>query len=185
MTRKNNKLFVNGQMSNVQKGFTLLETLIYLVLFVIVIGGGMVAVYNVIESTNASYNHVILQEEANFLFRKIDWALTGLDGSSAITTPSTCSPAPCTSTDLVVTKDSTQLSFALSGGQLTLQKASGTPVTLNASRITVWLTTSIPLFERIITTGKPDAIKVNFTLLTVNNGRAATGDFTFTKYLRK
>src|SRR3989338_5692599 len=69
-------------------GFTLLETLIYLFLFAIVIGGGMIAAYNIIEGTDAAYNHVVLQEEANFLFRKISWALTG---ATAISTPSATS----------------------------------------------------------------------------------------------
>ena len=37
----------------------------------------MVATYQIIQSTDASTNQIILQEEANFLLRKIDAAITG------------------------------------------------------------------------------------------------------------
>jgi hypothetical protein len=55
------------------KGFTLIETLMYLALFTLIIGGGMLATYQIIESTTASYGHILLQEEGNFILRKIAW----------------------------------------------------------------------------------------------------------------
>ena len=194
MRKKDQKDVVKCQMLNVkcrQSGFTLIETIIYLFLFAIVIGGGMVAAYQIIEGTNATYNHVILQEEANLLFRKIDWALTGLDGASSINTPSTCTPSPCTSssnTDLIITKDGTSHSFCLVGTNLFLQLNSGCSASspgLNSSSTAVSLTPSIPLFERIVTPGKPNAIKTSFTLTTIQGGKPATQDFSFTKYLRR
>ena len=178
-TQKNGKPY-KGILRETGAGFTLIETIIYIALFTIVIGGGMVAAHQIVEGTNASYNHIILQEEANFLFRKIEWALTGLDGSSSITAPSTGTPN--SDTDLVVNKDSTELTFNLADGNITLN---GSP--LNSSNIKVSTTTSTPppyLFERLITPGKPDGIRMNFTLTTYQNGRPATQNFSFTKYLR-
>ncbi len=163
-----------------QKGFTLVETLLYIALFTIIIGGGIVAVYQIIQSTEASYSHVILQEEANFLFRKIDWALTGLDGPTSIITPTNYSD-----TTLTVNKDSAQVKFYLDNGNLTVQRDSGTIVPLNSSNITASSTPSTHLFERIITPGKPDAITTNFTLTTEQNSWPATQTFSFTKYLRR
>src|SRR4051812_4410040 len=64
-------------------GFTLIETLLYIGLFAIVIGGGMIATYQIIQSTEASKNHIILQEEANFLLRKVNWALAGATSVTA------------------------------------------------------------------------------------------------------
>ena len=163
------------------EGFTLIETLLYLGLFAIVIGGGMVAAYQIIESTSATYNHVILQEEANFLIRKINWALTG----SSILKPSSTS-----NTDLWVNKGGVY-SFCLIGADMFLKlNSNGTPCTvsdsvlINSSNVAISPTPLIPLFERIITTGKPDAMKTSFRLTTVQNGREASQDFTFTKYLR-
>lgn len=164
-------------------GFTLIESLIYIALFTIVIGGGMVAVYNIIEATNANTNHVILQEEANFLFRKIDWALTG---ATSITIPSAGS---LTSNKLEVVKNSTSIAIETNLTNLNcpinylcLKRDPFSPVQLNSSSLYI----SGLLFTRTLAAnGKPDSIKTNFSLITVQNGRATGQDFTFTKYLRK
>ena len=160
-------------------GFTLIETIIYLALFAIVIGGGMVATYQIIQATDANYNHVVLQEEANFLLRKIDWALTG---STDVSVPS--------SSVLESTKNSTVYTFNICTTNLTIQTGSGktcsnSPITLNSSNVTVSLTPSIPLFQEITVSGKPDELITSFTLTTVQNGRNATEAFSTTKYLRQ
>ena len=169
-------------------GFTLIESLIYLALFAIIIGGGMSATYQIIEATNSNYNHVVLQEEANFLIRKIEWALTGLDGASSITKP--ISSSPYTDTILQVTKNGIQLTFCFVGTNLYLQTGATpcTPAspTLNSSNISVLLTSpNNYIFKRSVTSGKTDAITTSFTLSTVQNGRNSTESFSTTKYLRK
>jgi len=58
-------------------GFTLMEALIYIALFVIVIGGGLVGAYQIIEGTQQVEEKTIIEAEANFLLRKLDWALSG------------------------------------------------------------------------------------------------------------
>ena len=148
-----------------QKGFTLIESIIYIALFSIIIGGGLVATYQIIQSVEASQNHVILQGEANFLFRKIQWALTG---ATAVDSPNTYT--------LNITKGST-LIFTKNGENLTLN---GT--TLNSSSIIV------NLFSITKVTGsgaRPDSVIVNFTLSTFQNGKVASQSFSMTKYLRK
>lgn len=160
--------------SKKNKGFTLLESIIYIALFSIVIGGGMVATYQIIESSQASYNHVILQEEANFLFRKIDWALTG----SLIATPAVLAQA----NNLVVTKDidgtSTQLEFILSANtnNLFLKRGLADPNILNSSNLIV---NSIS-FEQ----NPEKTIITNISLTTFQNGRVASQNFSMTKYIR-
>lgn len=62
----------------IQSGFTFIETLIYLGLFSIIIGGALVTTYSIISSTSRTEKNIIIQEEANFLLRKIDWALSGV-----------------------------------------------------------------------------------------------------------
>lgn len=58
-------------------------------LFALVIGGGMVATYQIIESTNAINQKVITFEEASFVLNKINWALNGAttvtDGATSMT----------------------------------------------------------------------------------------------------
>ena len=91
-----------------ENGFTLIETLIYIALFTIIIGGAMVAVYQIIESTNRTNERVVIQEDVNFLLRKLYWALTGASAVSA------------TATTLTVTKGGSNLVFELTGDDLTL-----------------------------------------------------------------
>ncbi|OGZ68622.1 MAG: hypothetical protein A3D35_01200 [Candidatus Staskawiczbacteria bacterium RIFCSPHIGHO2_02_FULL_34_9] len=161
-----------------QKGFTLIETLIYIFLFAIIIGGGMIATYNIIESTNASYNHVVLQEEANFIFSKVSWALTGADSVDPIIDPKTLKikktiPGNPTPTNFTFTLPDNE-------NHLTIKRNSGPSINSNSDSVLV----SNVSFERISGVGKPDAVKMNFTLTTLQNGRPATQDFSFIKYLR-
>lgn len=62
---------------NSKRGFTLIEVLIYLALFSIIIGRAMVSVLQIVESSTSLQSKVVLQEESNFLLRKINWALNG------------------------------------------------------------------------------------------------------------
>ena len=157
-----------------KKGFTLIESLIYLALFAIIIGGGMVATYQIIQGTESAHNHVILQGEANFIFRKIDWAL---NGATSITTPSDATPT----TNLVVTKNiggiPTQLTFSLSGADLTLERGSSGANILNSSSITVDI---ISFMQE-----PADSITTDFALTTSQGGKSASQSFSTIKYLRK
>jgi type II secretory pathway pseudopilin PulG len=147
------------------RGFTLIETIIYLALFALVVGGGMVAVYQIISSTDATNNKVILQEEANFLLRKIDNTLTGAVAVSVSSSPPT----------LVVTKSGPQ-TFASPSNDLTLNSKVLTSGSIKVSNLT---------FERIPGSGgRPDMVVTSFTLTTNQNGRASTQNFSTTKYLR-
>ena len=61
-----------------QKGFTLIETLIYLALFAIFFGGAAAAAYAVIETSGRNLTKSMVQEEGNFMLAKINWALSGV-----------------------------------------------------------------------------------------------------------
>jgi len=148
---------------NRKAGFTLIEAIIYIALFSIVIGGGIVTTYALVQSTDNGANHVILQEEANFLLRKVNWALTG---ATSFTNGSTLS----------VVKDGTTLIFDLNSGDMRITK-SGVTTLLNSSSITV----SNLTFSAIGTNG----VKTSFRLTTVQNGRNINQDFSTTKYLRQ
>ncbi len=160
-----------------QKGFTLIETIIYIGLFGVIIGGGLVAAYQIIQATDGAQNHVILQEEANFLLRKIDWAITGatettdvgrLFSSLGIAKP--------------ISGILTQLTFALDDSNLTLKRDSAPAVVLNSSSIAV---SGLNFIKIAGLGGKPDSISVSFTLTTVQHGRSASQLFSFVKYLRQ
>lgn len=158
---------------NNSAGFTLVETLIYIALFSIVIGGGMVAAYEIMQGTQAGNNQVILQEEANFIYRKINWALTG------------ASSVNVTSNSLSLTKNingtSTNLIFNYASPNLNVERPPEVADYLNSESISV---TNL-VFARVIEAGKPDKINVDFTLETEQGGRNYTQNFLYVKYLRK
>lgn len=158
-------------------GFTLIETIIYLALFSIVIGGGMVAVFQVIQSASASNNHIIVQEEGNFLLRKIDWALTV---ATVISQPL----SNATGTSLEINSGANKLTFTLNStsSSLTLKRGivigvDGIP--LNSSGVAV---SDLSFYRG--PSGKPDSITASFKLTSIHAGKPAMQNFSITKYLR-
>ncbi len=61
------------------KGFTLIETIIYIALFTLLITSGFVSVYQLISGTDSLNTKIRIQKEGNFVLRKISWTLTGLN----------------------------------------------------------------------------------------------------------
>jgi hypothetical protein len=114
-----------------QKGFTLIEALLYIALFAIVIGGGMVAVYQIIESTNRTSDKVMMLEEANFIQRKIEWALKGASVDDDETDSDTLTIIkPIDGSDEI-------LVFEFDGTDVILDGNTGEDVALNNTFVTV------------------------------------------------
>lgn len=65
-----------------QKGFTLIETIIYIALFTVLITGGFTACYQIIASNDSLNQKVGTEEEGNFISRKFIWAFSGLDNTN-------------------------------------------------------------------------------------------------------
>ena len=87
MRINNKKGFTQHHFSKNKKsgaGFTLIDTLIYAAILSMTMGSIMLVVYNIIEGRYRALARIEVEEEANFLMRKIDWALTGV---SSITQP--------------------------------------------------------------------------------------------------
>jgi Tfp pilus assembly protein PilE len=76
-----------------KRGLTLIETIIYIALFSILIGGTFVTSFQIIESTDKVNKKTYTQEEGNFVLRKINWAFTGTTTAvTAINTPNASTP---------------------------------------------------------------------------------------------
>jgi prepilin-type N-terminal cleavage/methylation domain-containing protein len=165
-------MWVNAK-QKYNQGFTLIETIIYIALFSIVITGGMVATYQIMQGTDAAANKIIIQEEANFLLRKIDWAMTG---ANTISTTSSPPSLTITKTGPTVLK----FDFSSPAGSIRLSKGGGSPSILNSSNIIISNLSFNP-----VNIGSLHGINTVFTLTTNLNGRNATQTFSTTKYLRK
>ncbi len=67
------------KLKNKNSGFTLIETIIYIALFSLLLGTAFVTVYQLIDGSNTLSSKNTTASEADFVMRKIDWALTGID----------------------------------------------------------------------------------------------------------
>lgn len=63
--------------TTLNKGFTLIETIIYIGLLGILMGGVFMTVNQFLDSGHKNQTAILIQEEGTFLNRKINWALTG------------------------------------------------------------------------------------------------------------
>ena len=161
-----------------QSGFTLIETLVYLALFTIIIGGTMVTVYQVIEASGAQQAKTILQEEGNFILAKLNWALTG-----AIDDTEIASPTLVNSSDRLTINNApgSTLRFEadLNNGNIRFNSGGGL-FELNSDRVSVSTTT-----PHIFSQPTDNKIQANFTLNTLSRqGKLFSQNFELTKYLR-
>lgn len=144
-----------------KNGFTLMETIVYIALLSILIGGSILITYQIIQGTESMNAKTTIDEEAHFLLRKIDWALSGAE---SITT---------TGSILDIVTGALTLTIDANSNNMRIARNHGTPIILNSVNVVV----SNLTFVRTVVSGKPDEIQVSFML----NGR----QFEQTRYIRK
>ena len=139
------------------RGFTLIETLIYASLISVIIGFSLAVTYQIIDSSEKLNKKILIEEEANFLLRKIEWALTGLE---TINSPL----SGATGSILSVNKinfSSNPLVFDLNLNNLRMKRGLAAPVILNNENLVV----SNLIFEHLAMDGnKPAGVKTNFKI---------------------
>lgn len=159
-----------------QRGFTLIETLVYLALFALVIGGLVAAAYGLFETSDRNQTKAMMQEEENFLVGKINYALSGAkqvcsaSGSTLSLvkygTAGTCSP--------FVPDDS----FDMSGQYMRLNGNK-----LNNSNTTV---TDLVFIETYAGGSNPDSVEAGFTIsATTPTGSTISETASTTNYIQK
>jgi prepilin-type N-terminal cleavage/methylation domain-containing protein len=136
------------------KGFTLLETIIYLALFSVLMSGALVAVYTLLQSGTQNLNAISIQAEGTFISRKLSWALSGATtvvvpnaSTIIITRPELGSQSP-----LTITEDA---------GTFSIAQGTGTPVPFTNSFLTV-AHTNIALTPEHA--GVPSFIQMRYTI---------------------
>jgi Tfp pilus assembly protein PilE len=150
------------------RGFTLVETLVYIALFGILVGGFVVSAYALFESNNRNLAKASLQQEKDFVVGKINWALSG-----AVTNPT------ITGNSISITKyDGTVVSLGLSGAAFTVNSA---PVT--NSNVTI----SKLVFIRTYAGGtNPESVEAGFTISALTaDGKNISQTASTTRYIRK
>lgn len=137
---------VFSKRSRLQTGFTLIETLLYIALFTIVVGGGLVTIFGLLQSSDGTRQRIAIEAEGNFVMKKLDWAING----STITIP--------TPETLSLVRDGVTHTFAFSGNAITLATDGGAPISLN----TVNAPASGVAFFHIV--GPPEGVEYTFFL---------------------
>lgn len=147
--------------SSSQSGFTLIETLLYAVFLSFMLGGTLGAAFQIIQNSDRMSAQIAAQEDATFIIRKLDWALTSAT-DVAVPTPTT----------LIVSRASapTLTTFDLSGSDLRMARGAASPAALNG--------TANPIASLSFTRfASPKGIRATFSI----NGQP----FTMTYYLHK
>lgn len=143
-------------------GFTLIEVLIYSGLLALLMSGTLGAVYLIIQGNDRAKSHVLIDDEANFVLKKLDWALGGVTDPVNI-----ISPLPgFSSATLVMSKPSlpaaeNPLRFSLIGNDIVLRRGLGVSIPLDSQNVIV----SSLSFQHLPASGsQPGAIKAGFYL---------------------
>ena len=174
------------------KGFTLIETIVYLAIFAIIMTGTISSVYAIFSSSARNQTKALTQEEGSFLLAKIDWALTG---TQTINQPNDGNPSTVDyGNTLSVTKfDSSAgnpIVIAVTGGVMTISRAGNPAVVLNNTNTTITCPVSPEdCFKHTSASGdgiNPEGLTAKFRIhATTSDGLPFSQDFTTVKYLRR
>lgn len=162
------------------RGFTLIETLIYLGLFAILMSGILVSAYGLFESAAHNEARALVAEEGEFLTAKMDYMLGGV---KSIDLPSVGAAG---GESVKVTRgDGAVLTATLAGGML----ASTTGAAFNNTNVMVADVPGTPFAIHTAASSDgitPEGISVAFRLYsTTTDGFLIYQDFSSVKYLRK
>lgn len=155
------------------RGFTLIETVIYIALLGFLMTGALTASADLIESAGRSNGHATVEDEGSFVSRKLEWALTGMTAAPTLDTTTYCQ------NKLTLTKTGNQLNpvvFQYNSGNKSIEMKEGAtgPNALTTSNVSV----SCLSFTSIAAQGSgPAGVSASFTI----NGVS----FSVTKYLRQ
>jgi type II secretory pathway pseudopilin PulG len=164
-----------------QKGFTLIEALVYIGLFTIVVGGLITASYGFFESLDRNQTRAMLQAEQDFIIAKIDWAL---DGAQSVTVPS--------SSSVSVTKWDTSIGnpvqICAAGSAVRILLGVGTCSTAGQMLTNTNVTISNLVFIRTVAAGinAPESVEAGFTISAKTpTGATISQTASTTRYLHK
>jgi len=139
------------------RGFTLIETIIYIALFAILMSGAVVAAYNLFEGSDRNESAILIQEEGTFLNRKINWALAGASAAQSSNGGTTLTVTrPDLAYDVVITGN---------GATMTIARGGGDPLGLNSDRFPVESPASGPMFAvQPASDGRPPSVTTSFVI---------------------
>lgn len=155
-----------------KKGFSLVETIVYVAIFSIFIGGAS-SFLNIMSSTRLN-NQMIL--EINDQGSKVMKTITqSIRNGSQVNSPTIGNTA--FNLSIVTNAASTSPTvFSESGGVLYIKEGAGSDVALTNNKVIV----SNLLFSNLSRADTPNIIKISYTLTSINSTTSASGQYSFT-----
>lgn len=139
---------------NTDRGFTLVETLIYIALFGIILTGVITSAYPLITGAEKLSQRVVEESEAAFIFSKIEWAFN----ESPVTDINESNPS-----ELRIIKGSDSIYFRDNAGVMEISVNGGAWEPITATRA-VFSGLDVVLDENPIVPGAPHTVMVSFSL---------------------
>jgi hypothetical protein len=140
-----------------QSGTSIIELVIYIGLLSLMIAGILGAGYQFIESSGDIQSKITVDEEANFLLRKMNWVLNGV---STVHMPAPGAAASTLSVDKAGYPDN-PIVFDLQSSMVRIAEGSGAPVDLNGRAVAV---ENLSFSFLGGTGGEPSAISAHFSI---------------------
>ncbi len=153
---------------NMTRGFTLIETIIYIALLGLIMTWAVATSYQLLHGSANMSVKTVVQDEGSFVLRKVQWALSSAQSVSG-----------SGSTLTVTRNDGNTVQFRLTGTAIEVSETSPiisfTPITTGNVRV--------ESLSFVVTAGSPKGVTVTATLKTTN-GTDTPLPFTLTRYLR-
>ncbi len=160
------------------KGFTLVEMLMYLGLYAIVMTGTLVGAYSLFESSVHNQARAMVQEEGTFILGKIDWVLSN--------TREVQSPTATGTTLHVKRFDDSLVTVDFDSGYLRIAENGEEPQRLNNTHSVVSNVLFMHTLESSEGTLNMESVRGSFTIRThTRDGKSFERTFSTLKYLRK
>ena len=161
------------------RGFTLIETVVYLGLFAIIMGGAVVTSYDVFESSGRNQTRALLEVEGGFLVAKIGWAVSGAQAVNLPAVGTIGSLLSVTKWDVSIGT----VTVGLSGNDMIIARSGNPSQVLNNTNVVV----ENLLFTHAYGGGvNPESVQVSFRIRARDpRGAMLSQDFSNVLYLRR
>ncbi|HEX3095554.1 MAG TPA: prepilin-type N-terminal cleavage/methylation domain-containing protein [Patescibacteria group bacterium] len=138
-----------------QSGFTLIETIIYIGLLVLIMSAVILATYNMIASTDKSQYRSLIHNDAQFAVRKLSWTL---NGASSVTISGT---APNQTLTIHYPSPTADKVIDLNSGKI---RVGGTPLNGDIAPVTSLTFTTNPAQVGVTPVSRPVEVQMVFEM---------------------
>jgi len=161
------------------KGSTLIELIVYLALFSVIMGGAVISVHSMAETSGNNETKVMMLAEGLFLQAKIQWALSNVDVVYNPVTNSICTTG-CSLSIKKQNPDRRLMTLSHEGNNAVISYDGGAKKILNSSNIVV---SDFSITNTDEGDGK-NSIVINFNLFTKDpRGAQVSSSFSVIEYV--